>query len=154
MNIFVLDTNQEKCAQYHNNKHCIKMLTEYCQQLSTCLHCHNLEAPYKKTHVNHPCAVWVRQSLNNYQWLYILTDLLGKEYSYRYNKQHLSHKRLLENIPYTPNITFTTTTLTKFPNCTPYKHISNVVEAYRQYYLIDKRSFCVWKNRNTPIWYN
>jgi len=28
MNIFVLDTDTKKCAQYHNDKHVIKMILE------------------------------------------------------------------------------------------------------------------------------
>jgi hypothetical protein len=28
MNIFVLDQNPVKCAEYHNNKHCVKMVLE------------------------------------------------------------------------------------------------------------------------------
>ena len=28
MNIFVLDNDPVKCAEYHNNKHCIKMILE------------------------------------------------------------------------------------------------------------------------------
>lgn len=35
MNIFYLDNDPLKCAQMHNDKHCIKMILEYCQLLST-----------------------------------------------------------------------------------------------------------------------
>jgi hypothetical protein len=35
MNIFVLDTNPAKAAKYHNNKHCVKMILETAQLLST-----------------------------------------------------------------------------------------------------------------------
>ena len=28
MNIFVLDTNPKKCAEYHNDKHVVKMILE------------------------------------------------------------------------------------------------------------------------------
>lgn len=35
MNIFVLDYNVEKCAQYHCDKHVVKMILESCQMLST-----------------------------------------------------------------------------------------------------------------------
>lgn len=153
MNIFLLDYNQDKCAKYHNNKHIVKMITEYCQLLSTCLRCHDLDAPYRKTHVNHPCAIWVRQSLQNYQYLWRLADLVGKEYTYRYQKQHLSHKRLLEQIPYTPDIDFPQDCLTDFANCTPYKGIEDTIEAYRHFYKEDKRAFCEWKNRDKPEWF-
>ena len=28
--------------------------------------------PYLPNHYNHPCAIWVRKSLDNYEWLYCL----------------------------------------------------------------------------------
>jgi len=34
MNIFVLDNNIELCAQYHNNKHVVKMILETTQLLN------------------------------------------------------------------------------------------------------------------------
>ena len=35
MNIFVLDLNTKKCAEYHNSRHNIKMILESVQMLST-----------------------------------------------------------------------------------------------------------------------
>jgi hypothetical protein len=35
MNIFYLDTDVVKCAEYHNDKHTVKMILEYAQLLST-----------------------------------------------------------------------------------------------------------------------
>jgi len=35
MNIFYLDYNPYKCAEMHVDKHCIKMILEYAQLLST-----------------------------------------------------------------------------------------------------------------------
>ena len=59
MNIFVLDENIEICAQYHCDKHVVKMITKYNQLMSTACHILNIniEIIYKKTHVNHPCAI-------------------------------------------------------------------------------------------------
>lgn len=37
MNIFVLDTNLEKCALYHCDKHVIKMILESAQMICTVL---------------------------------------------------------------------------------------------------------------------
>ena len=36
MNIFVLSLNKKQCAQWHVDKHCVKMILEYCQLLYTC----------------------------------------------------------------------------------------------------------------------
>ena len=43
---------------------------------------------YSATHINHPSAVWVRKSRDNYTWLYQLLVWLCREYTYRYGKIH------------------------------------------------------------------
>ena len=43
---------------------------------------------YKATHINHPSAVWCRNSIENYSWLVEHFFALCKEYSTRYNKIH------------------------------------------------------------------
>jgi hypothetical protein len=58
MNIFVLSLNKKECAQWHVDKHCVKMILEYCQLLYTC--------HWVKTHpelVNYKSAV----ALSKYQ---------------------------------------------------------------------------------------
>ena len=35
MNIFYLHKDTRKCAEYHNDKHTVKMILEYAQLLST-----------------------------------------------------------------------------------------------------------------------
>jgi len=81
MNIFYLDKDPRICAENHCDKHCVKMILEYAQLLSTAHRVldgdPNQELPdgrqdvlYKATHVNHPSAVWVRQNEANYKWLY------------------------------------------------------------------------------------
>lgn len=154
MNIFYLHQNQDICSQQHSDKHVVKMITEYVQLLSTCLHYYELDAPYRKTHTNHPCAKWVRLSLENYQWLWRLADKVGKEYTFRYGKQHLSHTRLLESVPYTPDIDFPENRFFEPINATTnHKYIENTVEAYRECYRTDKRSFAKWTNREIPKWF-
>jgi len=41
MNIFILDNDPIKAAQYHNDKHCIKMILEHTQMLSTAIRVHS-----------------------------------------------------------------------------------------------------------------
>ncbi len=69
MNIFALDTDPVTCAQYHCDKHVIKMILESVQMLSTTCSILGAEAPYKPTHANHPCTKWVRESWENFGWL-------------------------------------------------------------------------------------
>lgn len=61
MNLFVLDINPKKAAAFHSDKHCIKMILETAQMLSTAHHVLDKEAApeniYRKCFVNHPCTI-------------------------------------------------------------------------------------------------
>ena len=91
MNIFVLDVIPRIAAQYHCDKHVVKMILESTQILSTVIQKQfpNTEL-YKATHINHPCTIWAGNSKQNFQWLYNLTIALGHEYTKRYGKIHKS----------------------------------------------------------------
>jgi hypothetical protein len=105
MNIFVLDNDPKKCAEAHCDKHVVKMILEHAQLMCTAHHMQpnttmQYDIPYKQTHTNHPCAVWVRQSLDNYRWLYSMTDYLNDEYKRRFNHD-VNHKSfdVINNLP-------------------------------------------------------
>lgn len=152
-----MDRDIEKCVQYHNNAHVVKMILEYAQLLSSVHHCthpdpSSLIMLYKLTHKNHPCAVWARSSTENYLYLYSLAILLGEEYTHRYNRIHRS-TYMIDAMPYpdyVPEGPFT-----EPPKCThdDFKSVPDVVEAYRAYYMRDKRDFCVWTGRPVPEWF-
>jgi hypothetical protein len=108
MNIFFLSRNPRIAAQLHCDKHVIKMIIESAQMLYSAhwmLNPENLPPnAYKLAHKNHPCSIWVRQTLSNYYWLCSLGHWLCKEYQYRYgeNKQHKTQAHiewLIENPP-------------------------------------------------------
>ena len=82
MNIFVLDTDPIKAAQYHADKHVVKMITETAQLLNSTYYFTNEKdkASYKLTHKNHPCSIWARESLDNWVWLKQLGLALYDEY--------------------------------------------------------------------------
>jgi len=84
MNIFVLDTNQEKNPEYHCDKHVVKMIVETAQLLCSAHWMSGGSATYRKTHVNHPCAVWARKTKSNYLWLCNHGLALCNEYTKRY----------------------------------------------------------------------
>ena len=75
MNIFYTHHNPIQAAREHCISHRNKMIVEYAQLLSTEHHVLDgdkaIDGIYKKTHENHPCAKWVRSSLNHYQWVFI-----------------------------------------------------------------------------------
>jgi len=176
MNIFYLDVNPELAAQYHNDKHVIKMILESAQMLSTAhrvldgelyidsssgrkIQRWRLSDPtmesklYKATHVNHPCSVWARESKLHYEWLYTLFLGLCNEYYYRYGKIHKTCEQLVTVLNHTPhNIKL------EFFQSPPqaigeeYQSI-NSVDAYRDYYRGGKSHLAKWTKRDKPIWY-
>ena len=155
MNIFILDTDPVKCAKYHSNKHVVKMILETAQMLSSAHRILGEDHPdlYRLTHKNHPCTKWVCESIANYNWAYSLFEALEKEYEHRYNKQHLSWKKLhnvLKNAPSKLNHS----DLTPFALAMPdqYKHINDPVQSYRSYYIGEKSHIFQWKNRPVPYW--
>jgi hypothetical protein len=155
MNIFFLDENPTLSAQYHVDKHVVKMILETAQLLCSVHHVTDQvtdQVPYKLSHKNHPCAVWARQSLSNYLYLCELGLELGKEYTYRYGKKHKSIEVIewcIVNKPNIPDIGFTTPAMA-MPD--EYK-VDSVVESYRNYYMGAKISLASWKNREKPFWF-
>lgn len=175
MNIFFLDLDPMKAAQYHCDSHVRKMILESAQLLSTAHRVLNgiqyiikpkkrsrtfwiLDDPdlnislYKASHVNHPCAVWVRSTFGNYTWLYKLFCYLCEEYSFRWNKQHKT-SFLREKLLTPPtNILFG-------KRMEPYLAIpedcklDSPVQSYRRYYNQYKQHLAKWTKRERPFWY-
>lgn len=153
MNIFVLDLDPKKCAQYHANKHVIKMILESAQLLCGVHWVLGGEAPYKLSHKNHPCSIWVRECIENYVWLCDLGLELSKEYTYRYGKRHKSQDVIEWCLINQPNLK-ENGDMTKFALAMPDEYkVMDVVESYRNYYMGSKKDLCEWKNRPTPEWF-
>lgn len=152
MNIFILDKNIKKCAQYHCDQHVSKMILESVQMLCTCLNKKGFQTPYKSTHVKHPCVLWVEESYSNFLWLEELAVELNREFAYRYDrsKDHASIKVLQE----IKNHKFTDIGLTEFAQAMPdeYKYKNNAVRAYRNFYRGEKSKFAKWTKRSAPKW--
>ena len=175
MNIFYLDPNPKTCAQYHVDKHCVKMILEYAQLLSTAhrildgvehattsasgrkkkvwqLSDHRDGVLYSATHANHPSAIWVRQSQDNYMFLWHLFRELCEEYTHRYGRTHAT-ERLVEVLKQVPN------NIGKncFTQPTPampdeYRVPGDSLQSYKNYYLGDKKRMFSWKKREIPSW--
>ena len=186
MNIFYLDHDPKVCAEMHNDKHTIKMILEYAQLLSTAhrvldgtiidrlsssgrkqkayVLADDRDATlYSATHINHPSAVWVRQSRDNYAWLWDLLKALCKEYTYRYGKVHkVERNGLLWHLWHLPakiaeqeHPTFTEPTPAMPPEV---KIAGDSIASYRNYYINNKTHLASWRgkinSRNVPGWYN
>ncbi len=151
MNIFILDNDIEKCARFHCDKHVVKMILESAQMLSTGVRLSGLDEGYKMTHSNHPCCLWVSESLSNWNWLRELAKALNEEYRYRFEKS-INHKSydVIASLSL-PNIR--DLGLTPFVQVMPeaYRH-KNPVHAYRNYYKGEKSNIFKWTKRADPPW--
>ncbi|WP_299494459.1 pyrimidine dimer DNA glycosylase/endonuclease V [uncultured Shewanella sp.] len=154
MNIFVLDNDIEHCAQYHCDQHVIKMILESVQILCTALNKKGFVAPYRSTHIHHPCVLWVEASFDNFLWLKELTRALNQEYRYRYDKRD-DHKSIavLDTLK-DDKYKYEHLGLTEFAQAMPdqYKIVGDPIKAYRQFYLGDKMHFAKWRKRPAPDW--
>jgi hypothetical protein len=164
MNIFYIHTDPVIAAQAMTDKHVVKMILESAQLLSTAHRAldgqefiqlsksgarlrkwnhpdqHMDVTLYKSTHLNHPSGIWVRQSADNYMWLYNHFIALSEEYYQRYNKRHASElllSGLLSKVPtniarigLTPMLVAITDTQWHVPN--------NPLQSYRNYYVGEK----------------
>ena len=152
MNIFVLDNDIQKCAEYHCDKHVVKMILESVQILCTALNKKGFVTLYKSTHIKHPCVLWVEQSYDNFIWLKKLALALNSEYRYRFGKNidHKSISVLSEICHYK----YESIGLTAFAQAMPdeYKVRGNTVKAYRQFYIGEKMDFARWTKRPVPAW--
>ena len=182
MNIFYTNSNPSICAKEHVDKHIISQLKESCQLLSTAhrvldgaeyidstsgrrikrwkLDNPNLDSLlYKATHINHPSAIWVRQSSENYMWLCELLKELCKEYTYRYGKTHKCEQIGLVDMLYTnipKNIhrkAFTEPTPAMPDECIVK---GDSITSYRNYYNMKKQHLASWEgkvnSRPIPNW--
>lgn len=149
MNIFVLDKDPVRAAQYHCDKHICKMILESAQMLCAAhwigwqrmlnpptklkqremqawlrenVHA-NLQPPWKMTHVGHPCTQWTQRVWGNYMWHSRLGLALCEEYTRRYGREHKSlavHRWLNRHIPPTFESTVSDPVgLTPFAVCMP-----------------------------------
>jgi hypothetical protein len=154
MNIFILDKNIKRCAQYHCDQHVVKMILESVQLMCTTLNKKGFTTPYKSTHINHPCVLWLEQSYDNFIWLGKLTKALNQEYKYRYKKDD-DHKSILV-LEQIENHQYEAIGLTPFAQAMPdqYKISGDAVSAYRKFYIEDKLRFAKWTRRQPPKWLN
>lgn len=152
MNIFMLDANPKKAAEYLVDRHVVKMCIEYAQLLSTA---HFVlkswkDGMYEATHIHHPSAKWVRACVDNYDWLYQHWTWTLDEYTVRYDKIHACND-LRQYLMHEPRHIPWANGMTPIPLCMPDEYKGDDrIEAYRKYYDEGKRHLHSWKRRKTP----
>ena len=182
MNIFVLDKNNlDANAAYHIDAHSGKMQLEAAQMMCTNhwidkylgyvprkLTSEEWEVlkkakqnpvrdfPYLPTMYNHPCTVWARESLENYEWLYCYAHSLNQEHIFRGGADHKSFSEVIAKLP--DPINLPSSGLTPFAQAMPDELKSDDVEAsYRMFYMKDKAAIgkgATWKVRGKPWWWD
>lgn len=153
MNLFYLDEDHRKNAEYHVNAHSHKMLLESMQLVCTTFHLQDIDAPYKPSHKNHPSSFWTRQSRENFQWVIDYASSLSDEYTHRYGKVHKSTAVLQWAIQNMHRLVFPRQGFTEFALAMPdeYKTSCPII-SYRNYYRDGKSHLHAWKNRDKPEW--
>ena len=144
MNIFYLHPNPQTAARMHCDKHCVKMILEYAQLLSTAHRVLDGDDAnpnlYKIAHKNHPSTIWTRSSKQHYKWLFRLFRKLNIEYGSRYGKVLKSWEKLNGILKFPPK-SIKDNGWVDPPQCMPdYCKKSDTVEAYRNYYILENRT--------------
>jgi hypothetical protein len=178
MNIFYISKDPVQAAEWMVDKHVVKMILESAQLLSTAHRIldgqENLGKSktgrnvkrwilpdsregvlYSATHINHPSAVWCRQSVENYNWLADHMFALLYEYTYRYNKQHKIEGELSYMLQ-SPPFALKEYDMTVMPSAMAdeYKISDDPLVNYRNYYKVGKVRMHKWTNRQPPEWIN
>jgi hypothetical protein len=176
MNIFAIDSDPYQAAEWMVDKHVVKMILESAQLLSTAhrvidgtpytdktktgrnVKRWRLADPqadkvlYSATHVNHPSAVWCRETSGNYKWLYRHFQGLCTEYTHRYGKYHKcmdmwSHLSMYPRYIKLGDLQPFSVAMDK-----QYIVSTDPIENYRNYYKIGKARMHKWTKREMPAW--
>ena len=110
--------------------------------------------PYLPMMYNHPCTIWTRSSLDNFEWVHCYANALNDEYYYRYGRQHKSVVEVINRLPEPKNMP--RLGMTEFLLAMPdeLKQEDNPIQSYRDYYHLDKATFAKWSHRPKPHWWN
>lgn len=114
------------------------------------------EPGFRPCHIHHPCAKWVRESIDNYEFTANLAIELAEEFKFRYPKTgpHSCEKHALwlkwnppMDIPLEPQTPFVLA-------MDPQYKLEDPVESYRNYYLTSKKEkgLLEYKFRPPPLW--
>lgn len=176
MNIFYIDKDPVQAAEWMVDKHVVKMILESAQLLSTAhrvldgieyiengkrkikrwlLEDARENVLYKATHINHPSAIWCRESIENYNWLVDHFFALMTEYTYRYDREHKCYGELSYMLQSPPK-NLTKFDWTEMPSAMADEYIisNDPLTNYRNYYKLGKVSMHSWKRRQPPEWIN
>lgn len=155
------------------DKHVVKMILETAQILYTAWHCSETGLPeeegaYRKTHVNHPMAKWIRVKPHHYEYAATYGIVLCLEYTRRYGRRHKTQDHLEKlkrwGAPKPVEESFDEKTLATqdlpdgiefIPLCMPDEFRGKRgIAAYRAYYKSKKKTIDMrWTKCSPPSWF-
>lgn len=180
MNIFVLDNDPKLAAQYHCDKHVVKMVIESMQVMGSTLWAshgvtsrkqiaslgestkdiwknfprldeNGVVSPYGIGFMNHPSTKWARESQSNWKWLIELTLELTIEHEKRWGKKTSSPKIVEWFAKNVPSPE--KVELTPYYQAVPVEiKTEDAVHSYRLYYAGWKEYFAKWKTKEPSWW--
>jgi hypothetical protein len=162
VNIFFLDDDPARAAEYSCDSHACKMVLESAQIMST-VHwiadCSTAEALYGRctvyapTHPSHPSVRWAARSLSNWRWLREHCLALSAERLWRFpGYNHHNSTAVAYRMP-EPAIADLGLTEFAVGFKSELEYPGDVVQAYRRYYALEKRHLASWTRRGAPAWW-
>jgi hypothetical protein len=176
MNIFVTDDCPIQAARNLCDQHVrAKMQVEGSIMLAHCFTQEQLNHPSTprtstgktrkrgRGYFNHPCSIWCRETVDNFNWLVDHTMEMFSERMRRWpdSNEHFTKSFIMWCKDNTHNIITNKSGLTKYAVAiqpeSKCRYIDgfnemSVIDKYKQFIIHDK-SFATWTGRNQPIWY-
>jgi hypothetical protein len=183
MNLFFLDRDLDTLARYHIDRHVGKMQLEAVQLMSTCLWVDKYlgfvpraltpdewavikeakaQEPtieertftrYLPCHHNHPSAIWMRSSIEHYEWAFCYVQALNDECLYRGYKSHASCAEA-QRMP-EPKLLASMGWRDPDQAMPPELKTDDVLADYRLFYMLDKAAIpATWRGRDKPEWWD
>lgn len=183
MNLFFLDRDLDTLARYHIDRHVGKMQLEAVQLMSTCLWVDEYlgfvpraltpdewavikeakaQEPtieertftrYLPCHHNHPSAIWMRSSIEHYEWAFCYVQALNDECLYRGYKSHASCAEA-QRMP-EPKLLASMGWRDPDQAMPPELKTDDVLADYRLFYMLDKAAIpATWRGRDKPEWWD
>lgn len=152
MNMYWLDDDLELNARYHCNAH-FKLILETAQMLCNISRKFGHIPPYKVSHQNHPCQLWIEESFQNWLWARNYAIALDKERMWR-RQSNVPHKSI-EVIKSLPIPDLLDKGITPFYQGVPkdLRAPDNPSKAYRDFFCRDRLYLAEWGRRGAPDWF-
>lgn len=113
-------------------------------------------APYYPCHINHPCTIWMRHSIENWYWSFCYAQALDAERYFRFGKTKVSKSiDVINSLPDPDPKLFFETKFTRPAEAVGDEclRFDDPALTYRYYYIWFKNHIAKWTNQPIPYWY-